>query len=604
MRSKLLFPANLRSTIPLIVSLLGVPLGWAVPPVPVAESSPVPTAIAEVEPVAPGLPEITVEGSQYPAQPSVGASGTEIAVAIPIHATAQSKLLAPPVATYVPATASPTASMLPVDSRTQPANFGFVPALKLEKPVAIAERVPAPPAPLPPTINVPPVPMPAAAPAQQQAKPEAAPERKVERPQNRSQTNVARVSPGSPSVRARKLEMPTKAPDHGPALPVSDAPMKVVAEAPAAPEPGPAQPAAAPVAVPELAEWRLPDLTRIFPVNGSARSHPVETANKTPDRDAPELAASDLPMTVVAEAPATPEPAPSPQIEAPVASPKRTTEPPSERGLTNVARSFAASSSSRLRKPETASQAAERAPELLASVPEGKTAAPAPIADPATTGKAEPAVAAPAPRPATATGQSPAIPSRIFPVSGFAWPRTAESPNPAVAVTAPPSAPPEPATETASKGAGLGTRLVSMLQRAPEAPEQVGSQEAKKPEPAANPPVSVEIPPPVKRSASPNSGPVPARTGTPPQGTLVIHFASHSREAQALADREELAQAGVFSRVVPTRGSFGVEYRVVSAPFVTEAEAKRCLTQVKKRSQGFRDATIGELFPDRWQHDR
>lgn len=603
MRSKLLFPAKLRSTLLLIVSLLGVSLGWAAPPVPVAESIPVPTAIAEVEPVAPGLPEITVDGSQHPAQPSVGASGTEIAVAIPIHGTAQSRLLAPPVATYVPATASPTASMLPVDSRTHPANFGFVPALKLEKPVAIAERVPAPSAPLPPTINVPPVPVPDAAPAQQPEKPEATPERRVERPQNRSQTNVARVSPGSPSVRARKLEMPATAPDHGPALPASDAPMKVAAEAPAAPEPAPAQPATVPVAVPEPAaespaEWRLPDLARILPVNGPARSHPVEPATKSLTRDASALAASDLPMTVVAGAPAR-----SPQTAAPVASPKRTTEPPSERGVTNVARSFAASSTSRLRKPETATQAAERAPELLASVPDGKPAAPAPTAD--LEKPAEPAVAAPAPRPAAAAGQSPAIPSRIFPVSGFAWPRTAESATPAVPVTAPPSAPPEPATEAAtSKGTGLGTRLVSMLQRAPEAPEQVGSQEAKKPEPSANLPASVEISPPVKRSASPNSGPVPARAGTPPQGTLVIHFASHSREAQALADREELAQAGVFSRVVPTRGSFGVEYRVVSAPFVTEAEAKRCLTQVKKRSQGFRDATIGELFPDRWQQDR
>lgn len=579
MRSTLLLPANPRSLLfLLIVSFFGTSSGRSAPPVPVAEASPVPTAIAEVTPVSQGLPEITVEGSQRLPQPTVSDSGTEIAVAIPLNGTAQSKLLAQPVATYVPATPSPTASTLPGDSRVNPAAYGFVPSRNLASP------------PAPAIVN-----SPASSPRPVETE-TVAPERKPDRPHNRAQTNVARLSAGGSSIRSRKLETPPKTPDHAAQPPSGDRPELVMAQNPAPPksESLPKSEASAASSEP-AAESRFPDLARILPVSGSARPHTIEPTTKVPDR-VPEPP-RDQPMMVVTEAPAKPEakqPA-KPGTPAIIPSPKSEL---AARGQQNVARSLTASDSGRARQPAATANPPERTSELLAGFLNSRGAAAAAPSDSEKPRKnAHPE---PASDPASDTGRAPAIPNRIHPVSGFARSRSADSPPPP-----PADAPsPEPAPELKSKEPGLGTRLVSMLQRTPDSPEQVGSQEAKKPEPAANPPSSVEIPPPVKRSSSPNSGPVPSRTGTPPQGTLVIHFASHSREVQALADRDELARVGVFSRIVPTRGSFGVEYRVVSAPFVTETEARRCLTQVKKRSQGFRDATIGELFPERWQQDR
>ena len=140
---------------------------------------------------------------------------------------------------------------------------------------------------------------------------------------------------------------------------------------------------------------------------------------------------------------------------------------------------------------------------------------------------------------------------------------------------------------------GLGLRLAAMLQK-PQSSKKIS-----RPEPALNPAssieqgVAIEISPPPTRP-KPNSGPVPAKVAPVSRPAFVVHFGSHFRQDQAVADRDELASVGVQARVYPAPGYYNVEYRVVSSPFASEAEAQRCLADVKKKSKGFRDATIGQ----------
>jgi hypothetical protein len=169
---------------------------------------------------------------------------------------------------------------------------------------------------------------------------------------------------------------------------------------------------------------------------------------------------------------------------------------------------------------------------------------------------------------------------RLIPVSA----------SPRSVVTAPPSDHYEPKE---SIEPGLGLRLAAMLQK-PSASKKIGRNE-----PASNPAssteqgVAVEISPPPTRPKA-NSGPAPAKLLPVSKPAYVVHFGSHFRQDQAVADRDELASVGVKARVYPAPGYYNVEYRVVSAPFSSEADAQRCLADVKKKSKGFRDATIGQ----------